>query len=220
MMVVREGVRGVDAIADKLTFRFEKSGRMRYVSHHDLMRLFERAVRRAGLPVRTTAGFNPRPRIVFPHALGLGIASAVEWVEVEFAERVNPENALAALRSALAEVLPVHGTMRLPPVKRGRVLKTTAYVVRGFAAPSDVLAQAAAWLMAEGRNRLFREGEAEGLRADAVEGVEAGDGVVSFRIRHDVQRSVKPDEVVALLSEQLNLDRSALRVEKTDVEWK
>jgi len=50
---------------DKFRIRFRKVGDLRLLSHHDLMRTFERMLRRAGLPFRSTEGFHPKPRMVF-----------------------------------------------------------------------------------------------------------------------------------------------------------
>ena len=73
-------------IQQKVEIRFEKGEALRFISHHDLMRAFQRAVRRAGLPVRLTEGFNPRPRIVFPVALEVGVASLDEVAEIELTQ--------------------------------------------------------------------------------------------------------------------------------------
>ena len=70
--------------------RFEKAERMRFLSHHDLMRLFERAFRRTGLPLRMTEGYNPHPVISFPTALALGIESLDEVVEFELSRWTAP----------------------------------------------------------------------------------------------------------------------------------
>ena len=58
--------------ATKLRLRFAKCGDLRLVSHHDIMRCLERMVRRAQIPLATSQGFNPRPKIVFALALGPG----------------------------------------------------------------------------------------------------------------------------------------------------
>ena len=65
-------------IQQKVEIRFQKGEAVRFISHHDLMRAMMRAVRRANLPVRLTEGYNPRPRIVFPVALEVGVASLDE----------------------------------------------------------------------------------------------------------------------------------------------
>lgn len=68
---------------DKLRIRFRKAGDLRFVSHHDLMRLVERLLRRAALPFRSTEGFHPKPKMAFASALGLGIVGHQEVLEIE-----------------------------------------------------------------------------------------------------------------------------------------
>jgi radical SAM-linked protein len=82
--------------------RFTKTGRMRFLSHHDLMRLFGRALRRSGLPIRMTEGYNPHPIIAFPTALGLGIESLDEVMEFELSSWVAPRQ----IEKLLGEQLP------------------------------------------------------------------------------------------------------------------
>jgi radical SAM-linked protein len=82
--------------------RFTKTGKMRFLSHHDLMRLFERALRRTGLPLRMTEGYNPHPVIAFPTALGLGIESIDEILEFELSSWTSPR----AIEKSLGEQLP------------------------------------------------------------------------------------------------------------------
>jgi len=82
--------------------RFAKTGKMRFLSHHDLMRLFERALRRTGMPLRMTEGYNPHPVIAFPTALGLGIESADEVLEFELQSWVPPRQ----VEKLLGEQLP------------------------------------------------------------------------------------------------------------------
>ena len=87
--------------------RFTKAGRMRFLSHHDLMRLFERALRRSGLPLRMTEGYNPHPVIAFPTALGLGIESEDEVMEFELTSWVAPRGIQAAFGAQLPEGIAV-----------------------------------------------------------------------------------------------------------------
>jgi len=82
--------------------RFTKTGKMRFLSHHDLMRLFERALRRTGLPLRMTEGYNPHPVIAFPTALGLGIESLDEILEFELSSWTAPRS----IEKQLGEQLP------------------------------------------------------------------------------------------------------------------
>lgn len=59
---------------------------MRFISHHNLMKLFERAIRRAGISVKMSEGFNPRPKIAYPLALPVGIKGIDEKLEMELCE--------------------------------------------------------------------------------------------------------------------------------------
>src|SRR5437764_7302225 len=68
---------------DKLRFRFAKTGHLRLLSHHDLMRTAERLLRRADVPFKSTAGFHPTPRLVFALSLPLGVVGRNEVVELE-----------------------------------------------------------------------------------------------------------------------------------------
>jgi radical SAM-linked protein len=69
----------------KVRIRFRKGGDVRFLSHHDLMRTFERMLRRAEIPFRRTQGFHPKPRLVFALSLPLGVVGVEEVVELELA---------------------------------------------------------------------------------------------------------------------------------------
>jgi radical SAM-linked protein len=77
---------------DKVRVRFHKGGGLRLVSHRDLMKCFERILRRACLPVHVTQGFHPLPRMVFAQSLGLGIVGLEEVLELEFTQPVDPDD--------------------------------------------------------------------------------------------------------------------------------
>lgn len=91
--------------ADKIRFRFAKTGFLRLLSHHDLMRCLERMLRRADLPTRMTGGFRPGPRIIYPLPLPLGIVGWNEVVEMEFLRGLDPDAVLTALNFQAPEGL-------------------------------------------------------------------------------------------------------------------
>ncbi len=86
-------------LGDKLRFRFSKTGTLRLLSHHDLMRCFERILRRADVPFKSTAGFHPSPRVVFALSLGLGVVGRDEAVEIEFTQECESEDVLTRLNA-------------------------------------------------------------------------------------------------------------------------
>jgi radical SAM-linked protein len=84
-------VAGLTPTRDKVRFRFRKDGALRLLSHHDLMRCFERMLRRAALPVRQSQGFHPKPRLIFALSLPLGVIGCEEVAELELDEVLPPE---------------------------------------------------------------------------------------------------------------------------------
>jgi radical SAM-linked protein len=86
-------------LGDKFRFRFAKTGTLRLLSHHDLMRCLERMLRRAQLPFKSTAGFHPSPRVVFALSLPLGVEGLDEVVEIEFTSPCESEDVLTKLRA-------------------------------------------------------------------------------------------------------------------------
>ncbi|MCU0652592.1 MAG: TIGR03936 family radical SAM-associated protein [Candidatus Omnitrophica bacterium] len=86
----------------KFTFTFSKTGAMKYISHLDLMRLFMRAFRRAGLPVKITEGFNPHPKLSIKRALKLGVESICEEATIILRDYTEP----SLFKEGLARQLP------------------------------------------------------------------------------------------------------------------
>jgi radical SAM-linked protein len=87
----------------RLRVRYAKRGRLRFTSHRDFSRAFERALVRAGIPMAYSSGFNPHPRISYAGASPTGAASEAEYLEIGLAETVDP----AGLAHDLDEALPV-----------------------------------------------------------------------------------------------------------------
>jgi radical SAM family uncharacterized protein/radical SAM-linked protein len=87
----------------RLRFRFSKTGSLVLLSHLDLVRLMERALRRCGLPVSFTGGFHPLPRVQFALALPLGAEAEGEWMDIEFTRGLDPAEALHQLQLQLPE---------------------------------------------------------------------------------------------------------------------
>jgi radical SAM-linked protein len=91
----------------RVRLRFAKRGRLRFLSHRDVARSFERAVRRAGVPVAHSHGFSPHPRLSWVGAAPTGTASEAEFVEIGLTRPMEPAALAAALDSALPDGLDV-----------------------------------------------------------------------------------------------------------------
>lgn len=83
---------------------FEKTGNAVYISHLDLMRLFQRAFKRAGLPLTHTQGFNPRPSVSIALPLSLGVESVCELLDFDLEGQIPSHEEIAAkLNGALVD---------------------------------------------------------------------------------------------------------------------
>jgi radical SAM-linked protein len=85
----------------RVRIRFRKEGDLRLISHRDLVRTWERLLRRAGLQLGMSLGFHPKPRMNFLSALGLGIAGRNEVLELELAETPIVDDIRARLEPCL-----------------------------------------------------------------------------------------------------------------------
>lgn len=81
--------------------QYSKKGPARYIAHLDLMRVFERAARRAGLPLAFTGGFNPHPKISFAAPLAVGIEGEAEYVEIELSAALLPSEVVERLSASM-----------------------------------------------------------------------------------------------------------------------
>lgn len=85
----------------KIRLRYAKRDRARFTSHRDFGRAFERALRRAHVPMAYSSGFNPHPRISYANASPTGAATEAEYLEIGLWEVCDPEKVMAALNEVL-----------------------------------------------------------------------------------------------------------------------
>ncbi len=103
---------------------FEKAGNAIWISHLDLMRLFQRAFKRAGLPLTHTQGYNPRPSVSIALPLSVGVESRCELLDFDlYGEKVDNAQILAALNRVL-----VQGVRVLDVYDNGAKIKHLAYL--------------------------------------------------------------------------------------------
>ena len=91
----------------RFRLRYAKRGRLRFSSHRDFQRAFERALRRAGVPMAYSAGFSPHPKVSYAGAAPTGTASEAEYLELALAQVVVPADVHAMLDEALPPGLDV-----------------------------------------------------------------------------------------------------------------
>ena len=99
----------------KQRVRFAKRGKVRFLSHRDLARVWERALRRAGIRVAYSEGFSPRPRLSFGLALSTGYESLGEYLDIDLADDLEPEELVALVNPSLPTGMEAQAAIRIPP---------------------------------------------------------------------------------------------------------
>ncbi|MFJ7203090.1 TIGR03936 family radical SAM-associated protein [Streptomyces sp. NPDC098789] len=89
-------------VVQRIRLRYTKRGRLRFTSHRDFQRAFERALRRAEVPMAYSAGFTPHPRVSYANAAPTGTGSEAEYLEIALAAPRDPQT----LRALLDESMP------------------------------------------------------------------------------------------------------------------
>ncbi|MBF1988539.1 TIGR03960 family B12-binding radical SAM protein [Fischerella thermalis] len=132
----------------RLRVWFGKQGDMALVSHLDIMRLFDRAMRRAGLPIAFTGGYHPSPRISVASALPLGATSSGEIVDFELAQRLDVDTFRQRLVEVLPSDIPIYDVAELdlkaPAATQG--LEAAEYVLTIAVPESSTATQWQDWL--------------------------------------------------------------------------
>ncbi len=96
-----------------IRLKFTKGNEVKYISHLDLMRVFQRAIRRTGIPVSYSIGFNPHQEISFVAPLSLGVTSAAEYVDFRLADKMDVEEIINRLNSSMPEGIRILGGIKL-----------------------------------------------------------------------------------------------------------
>ena len=112
----------------RIQVKFIKQGSLRFISHHNLMKLFERAIRRAGISVKMSEGYNPRPKIAYPLALPVGIKGIDEKLEMELCEQMEVSELETRLKKQLPENMQITSVEPITSKVKSTV-KDVTYVV-------------------------------------------------------------------------------------------
>lgn len=113
-----------------IRMKFTKTGRAKYISHLDLMRCFQRCIRRAELPIAYSEGFHPHMQIVFAAALSLGFESDYEVIELGLSEELPFEEVRSRMQAVLPEGIDI-SSCYAPKHKMGQIAYAEYEVVLG-----------------------------------------------------------------------------------------
>jgi radical SAM-linked protein len=200
---------------------FAVDGDIRFLGHRDMLRLFSRAVVRAGLAIRYSAGFNPHPRLSLPLPRPVGVASDAERLLLELTEPVDPADTLLRLQEQLPAGIRLERARSLEP--GNRCLPTKVKYRVEIPVPDRVAAEGrAAALLGPSPIPFKRTDPRTGKVKDVdlgpfIETLNVGDDLMEMSLRIVAGTTARPAEVVAVLG--LPADQINHRVRRLEVEW-
>ncbi len=198
-------------VVQRLRIRYAKRGRLRFTSHRDFARAFERALRRANVPMAYSAGFTPHPKISYIGASPTGVASEAEYLEIGLAGVVDAETLRTALDAALPDGLDLVEIVTAGPGSLAARMEASAWRIGlpGVSAEDATHAVATFMQCAEYPvERLTKDGKrtidarTAVISATVSEGDEGPDrsprAILDLVVRQ-VTPAVRPDDVLAAL---------------------
>ena len=181
---------------------------LRFTSHRDFARAFERALRRADVPMAYSAGFSPHPKISYAGAAPTGVASEAEYLEIGLARACEPEAVRAALDAALPTGLDIVAVVEAEPPGLAERLEASYWRIELPEVPAaEVAAAAEALLAAESVpvERATKDGtrtvdaRAVVLSLGVAEPDTAPDCAILDVVMRHATPAVRPDDVLTAL---------------------
>lgn len=205
-------VRDVAPVVQRLRLRYAKRGRLRFSSHRDFQRAFERALRRADIPIAFSAGFSPHPKVSYANAAPTGVASEAEYVEIGVRTACDPHAVREALDRAMPPGLDIEEVVEARTSDLVARLEASVWQIELPGVAVDVAARAVDALLAADEvivERLMKNGirRFDARAAVIAVNVGAADGdcaILTAVVRH-VTPSVRPDDVLAALRQVADL---------------
>lgn len=184
----------------RLRVTFSKQGRLALLSHLEVARALERAVRRAGLPFAVSQGFSPHMKIAFGAALPVGVGGVRELFDLQMTDYVAPERALEALRENSVPDLMVRDCAYIEPHAPAA---SVAYPVSTYRA---LLSAAPAQLPVPEEVRVVRKKKEKSLQvAEFLVGEPVLEGAaLTFTLESKPTGSLRPDKLLAACAAQVN----------------
>ena len=196
-------------VVQRLRLRYAKRGRLRFTSHRDFARAFERALRRAAVPMAYSAGFSPHPKISWVNATATGVASEAEYVEIALAERRDPDVVRRDLDASLPDGLDVLECVEAPPsgASLADLVTGSSWEIRFPGVSAITLADALAAFLAapevpverrtkDGVRRFDARGPVRRAEVAAADGAEGPCAILRCVVRH-VTPAVRPDDILS-----------------------
>jgi radical SAM-linked protein len=201
----------------RVRITFSKTGALRYIGNLDLHALWERATRRAGLPLAYTQGFHPQPKIYLASALPLGFSSRCEVVDLRFTQDVDIENMPRILQAVMPSGINIMkaeiADEQAPALQTQVIAAEYEVILTGVPESSDLpkksLMQRSEELLAESTLPRERRGKAYDLRPLIEQLAILSENKIFMRLTARQAATGRPEEV---------LDALGIALENSEIE--
>ncbi len=194
----------------RLYLSFSREKPLRFLSHLDMMRLWERALRRSDLPLRYSQGYHPRPRLSMAAPLTVGMTAEAEWMELELASSVALEEVCERLPAQLPAGLALHWVREASPQAPalGACLRAADYTVTVAQPPPleqvrervEQFLHTETWPITERHKGQERTRDLRaGVESLALGPWQAEQGCLQMRLRQGAVGHARPEKILQVL---------------------
>ena len=212
----------------RVRIKFSKTGAMKYVGHLDVMRYFQKAIRRAEIPAALTDGFHPHMRMSFAAPLGVGVTSQAEYFDLDLENGPAPENLVERLNREMTPGFHVQCAVQVPEEKGAKGMSQVAaadYRVtlsnRRDMRMDRLFQQIPLFLGATSLPviRKTKRGEKEVDIRPLIHCLRAEQEGIFLRLSAGSVNNLKPEIVVAAMAERagIRVERWELQIERCEV---
>lgn len=211
----------------KIRIKFSKQGVMRFIGHLDIMRYFQKAMRRAHIDIAFTEGFSPHMIMSFAAPLGVGLTSDGEYMDIEIRTPVSSEDAIRQLNEVMVDGMKVLSFRQIEEGKAGKAMSLVAaadYTVSfrpGYEPEGDWQSRLEEFIQKDSILVLkkTKKSEVETDIRPMIYQLSVKDDKVHMTLATGSAANLKPELVMSafLKSEGLDLDPFALSVNRDEV---
>lgn len=125
----------------KIRIKFSKQGVMKFIGHLDIMRYFQKAIRRADIDIVYSEGFSPHMVMSFAAPLGVGLTSNGEYMDIEVKGSLSSKEAIARLNAVMADGIEILSWRQVPEGKAGKAMSLVAAADYTVTVPAGILSE-------------------------------------------------------------------------------
>lgn len=197
----------------KARIKFRKNGVMKFIGHLDIMRYFQKAIRRAEIPIAFTSGYSPHMIMSFANPLGVGLTSDGEYFDIELTESIASKEAVRRLNEQMVDGMEIVSFVQIPDDKKSKGMSIVAgadYLssVKNGSLPEDLAEKLEAFYA---QNEICvvkktKKSEKEVDIRQMIYKLECRDGKIYMRVAAGSVQNLKPELVTEAFVRYLGMD--------------